>query len=392
MALTSLAGLVGDQVDEFLAAKWQRALAFLPGGSSRFSRLFSWREVDRILQEGRLPSRYVRQPSGERTESVEGDSELARGVGPRRLLQDGFTLVVNDVRAETAGLEELASGLERDLYERVQVNAYAGAGTMRGFEPHWDGHEVFALQVAGAKRWRVFRPTESWPIGGRSIHECVALTEAQLGNPELERVLRPGEALYIPRGWWHVADPTGEPTLHLSVSLKSRTGIDYVQWLSRALESEELLREPLLRGLERETQQARIVRRLAELVRPESIEMFLAQDASRTTRKPSLGLPWSIGGKPKKLENEEILRWIPTRTSIEEADHTTIRSGGRTWKFSEHAASVLRALIDSDVVHMSSLVGQSRDERWPNLVTRLVTNLLREGLIEIVSPPSREKA
>ena len=70
----------------------------------------------------------------------------------------------------------------------VLVNAYVGFRASQGFEVHWDDHEVFALQVAGRKRWKVWgrstdAPLSQVPRRGRSVQpklwtgESKSLTE-----------------------------------------------------------------------------------------------------------------------------------------------------------------------------------------------------------------------
>ena len=41
--------------------------------------------------------------------------------------------------------------------------------------------------------------------------------------PLWEGMLEDGDLLYIPRGWWHVATPLDEPTLHLTVGVNNLT-------------------------------------------------------------------------------------------------------------------------------------------------------------------------
>ena len=48
--------------------------------------------------------------------------------------------------------------LVEELGHPAQVNAYITPESSRGFDPHYDVHDVFVLQVDGEKHWRVHAP------------------------------------------------------------------------------------------------------------------------------------------------------------------------------------------------------------------------------------------
>jgi hypothetical protein len=60
-------------------------------------------------------------------------------------------------------------------------------------------------------------------------------------------MLEDGDMLYIPRGWWHVAFPVGEPSLHLTVATVPPHGMDLLQWLIGRLRRYEAVRGDLPR-------------------------------------------------------------------------------------------------------------------------------------------------
>src|SRR5258708_3121010 len=105
--------------------------------------------------------------------------------------------------------------------------------------PHWDGHDVLILQVHGRKLWKVYPMTREHPIQGDPKDEKPP------EEPVWEGMLESGDLLYIPRGWWHVAVPVDEPTLHLTVGLHRPTGLDFVSWYAERLRSQAVVRENL---------------------------------------------------------------------------------------------------------------------------------------------------
>jgi ribosomal protein L16 Arg81 hydroxylase len=55
-------------------------------------------------------------------------------------------------------------------------------------------------------------------------------------------MLEDGDMLYIPRGWWHVAFPVGEPSLHLTLATEPPLGTHLLAWLVGKLRLHEVVR------------------------------------------------------------------------------------------------------------------------------------------------------
>ena len=90
------------------------------------------------------------------------------------------------------------------LPKPILTNGADGAGIgSAGFVEHHDPHDVFAIQLHGAKRWSVAPPIVTNPshrYRWRDIHRTAPQELQQF-------VTRQGEALYIPLGWRHFATP-----------------------------------------------------------------------------------------------------------------------------------------------------------------------------------------
>ena len=61
----------------------------------------------------------------------------------------------------------------------------------------------------------------------------------------IDTVLRPGDALYLPRGWLHSAEALGETTIHLTIGMHATTRYDLVQALVALAADSPALRESL---------------------------------------------------------------------------------------------------------------------------------------------------
>ena len=81
-----------------------------------------------------------------------------------RLFADGSTVVLQGLHRLWPPLIEFADQLAADLGHPTQVNAYVTPPSSRGFDAHYDVHDVFVLQVAGQKHWTIHEPVLRDPL------------------------------------------------------------------------------------------------------------------------------------------------------------------------------------------------------------------------------------
>jgi ribosomal protein L16 Arg81 hydroxylase len=102
----------------------------------------------------------------------------------------------------------------------VQVNAYVTPSQSRGFDDHYDVHDVFVLQTSGEKRWRLHPPVQVAPLRDQPWNGRQAEVEqAARQAPSHEFTLGPGDCLYLPRGWLHSATALGGVSIHLTIGV-----------------------------------------------------------------------------------------------------------------------------------------------------------------------------
>lgn len=156
------------------------------------------------------------------------------------ILSRGATLVLNDLQEILPNVIDAAGELSDLIGERVQANAYATWGKTHGFDPHWDDHDVLIVQITGQKHWDIFGLGTSSPLD----HEVDA-DNSRPKTPIWSGDLLPGDAIYLPRGWWHAVTGSAEESLHLTFGFQRRTGLDYLRWLIPILEKDPAFREDL---------------------------------------------------------------------------------------------------------------------------------------------------
>ncbi|MET0694514.1 MAG: cupin domain-containing protein, partial [Propionibacteriaceae bacterium] len=102
----------------------------------------------------------------------------------------------------------------------VQANAYVTPPQNQGFSNHYDVHDVFVLQIEGEKKWTIHAPVLESPLRDQPWSDRKAAVEKRAQEtPLLETVLRPGDCLYLPRGFLHAAEALGGVTTHLTIGV-----------------------------------------------------------------------------------------------------------------------------------------------------------------------------
>jgi hypothetical protein len=175
----------------------------------------------RIAKDGAVvdPKRFTTSggAGAEVADQISSDAVL-------RLFADGSTVVLQGLHRLWPPLIEFADQLAADLGHPTQVNAYITPPSSRGFSPHYDVHDVFVLQVAGEKHWRIHEPVLTDPLRTQPWNDrAAAVAAAAEREPVIDAVLRPGDALYLPRGYLHSATALGEISAHLTIGVHSVT-------------------------------------------------------------------------------------------------------------------------------------------------------------------------
>ncbi|MBL4537308.1 MAG: hypothetical protein JKP96_01445 [Oceanicaulis sp.] len=154
--------------------------------------------------------------------AVRTDNQLKGGVAnPEvliRALNEGSTLRLFNVHLKAPVVDAFKRELSRTFRCPVTVNGYLTPQGRKGFNPHYDQHEVFVLQMEGSKNWTVFEN------GGSSLELPLKqhTFEKEVHSPGPIRdqfTLEPGDLLYIPRGHFHCAESTEEASVHLTFAV-----------------------------------------------------------------------------------------------------------------------------------------------------------------------------
>src|SRR6478609_8827347 len=217
--------------------------------------------VDELVSERGLRTPFLRMA---RDGTVLGPSTFTRGGGAGATiadqvaddkvlgrLADGATLVLQALHRTWPPLVRFGSELASELGHPVQINAYVTPPQNQGFAAHYDTHDVFVLQIAGAKQWRIHQPVLPDPLPHQTWDRRRAQVQARAAEPPLiDSLLEPGDALYLPRGYLHSAVAQGELSIHLTIGVHPLTGYDLARELIAAAEGDRELRRSLPLGVD----------------------------------------------------------------------------------------------------------------------------------------------
>ena len=201
--------------------------------SDRFAGILSTADVERLIcttgmraPAFRLVKDGAQIPLSEYTQTIPwrggGFSETAVVGRVAQEFEAGATIVLQGLHLYWHSAALYCRALESRLQCPVQANAYYTPGLARGFSIHHDTHDVFVLQAAGRKRWRLYEPLLELPL--KTQRWSPQLGDA--GEPVAEVVLEAGDTLYVPRGWPHEAESLDTDSLHLTIGLHIYTRLD----------------------------------------------------------------------------------------------------------------------------------------------------------------------
>lgn len=223
-------------LQEFLDDNWTTKAVVIPSeGKKNFAHLFSWEKLNYILNFHQLKYPDIRLAVGGKVLDESANENLIKSC------QLGATLIINEVHKLIPEIAHFAAELKSDLGYINQVNAYCSWPEKQGFLSHYDTHEVFILQVDGIKQWYVFEDTIKYPLKEQKSSSFPPPETAAY----LSWILHPGDVLYIPRGHWHYAVACEEPSLHLTLGIHCKTGIDFLEWLVGELRQQSEWRQSL---------------------------------------------------------------------------------------------------------------------------------------------------
>lgn len=194
-----------------------------------------------------LPAEHYASRSAQRV--MEREAPLL--IDTRRLLQlfsQGATLMFSQLNHKWQPLQTLKQGLEQTLGASVLSNVYLTSSKAQGFPAHYDSHDMFVLQLHGSKTWTLYDNPVELPLKSQAFGR----SGARCGECRAQLMLRAGDVLYLPRGYFYEARAGDGPSLHLTLGVHPYLWVDYLHDLLDQLSQRRLgLRRALPRHFSR---------------------------------------------------------------------------------------------------------------------------------------------
>jgi bifunctional lysine-specific demethylase and histidyl-hydroxylase NO66 len=365
---------------EFFAEYWeQQPLAVPRSEEGRFDDLISVADVERLVSSGslRYPAFRLVKEGGQvglseyATDLPWRPHAFTGSADPERVaaaFEDGATIVLQGLHLNWTPLAKFCRGLEVDLGYPAQANAYYTPRGSQGFAVHHDTHDVFVLQVAGEKHWRIYDPLFELPLKEQRYSKALG----EHGAPTLELTLRAGDTLYLPRGWLHDALTSETDSLHVTVGINPHTWVDAVRAaldeceddleFRRSVPEDGVMSDDLVERLAARLEPADVTRRArAKLVR--SRRPILDGQLEEVRTLDSLTVDTPLERRP---------------TVIADLDGATLSFEGKHLTVPVYALAELRAIAEADGPFTAAeLPGELDDDSRLVLVRRLI----REGFV-----------
>jgi lysine-specific demethylase/histidyl-hydroxylase NO66 len=403
---------VAGSTEAFARHTWSRAPLLstydeLDGSPSAFADLFSLDAVDELLSRRGLRTPFIRIA---KDGTVVGERRYTRGGGTGAqigdqvaddrvlaLFADGHTVVLQGLHRLWPPLIDFAGALTADLGHPVQINAYVTPPSSQGFSAHYDVHDVFVLQVAGEKRWRIHAPVLTDPLRDEPwLDHREAVEQRAAETPLIDAVLRPGDSLYLPRGYLHAAEALGGTSCHLTVGVHPVTRQAVLDAVVTLVSGDAALRSSLPLGVDlSDPQQVEadvrasieaIVGRLRTVSTADVAQRLAARTVSQTRAAPVA--PLAQARALERLDGDSV---VVGRAHLQHAVHDdgtdiVVTLPDRVLRLPAGTGKAVRAVLGGAQLAVHELPDLSVDDAL--VVAR---RLVREGAAVIEDVPGAER-
>ena len=192
--------LGGYSTDDFLANYWHKKPLLIRNAMPGFEPVVSKGDLFTLAGQDEVESRRITR-KGKQWLLEQGP--FASGT-LRRAAPHPWTLLVQGVNLHHAGADALLNRFSFIPAARLDDLMISWASDGGGVGPHFDSYDVFLLQAAGKRRWRVSMQRD------RELLPDAPLKILRNFTPRNEWVLEPGDMLYLPPGCAHDGVAVGE--------------------------------------------------------------------------------------------------------------------------------------------------------------------------------------
>ncbi len=343
----------------FFAEHWERKPLLLQrGDGGYYDALLSIRDIEEFIShaDARYPAIRLAKggaffPAEAYTQDLRYGDEMFRGVPDVEKIfteySSGASVTLPALHRSWPPLGGLCAAMEAQLDHPVHTNVYLTPGGTDGFTPHYDTHEVFVLQVAGRKHWRVYPPPLPLPHRSQPFSpDHYTLPSSVL----LEFELAAGDLLYLPRGYVHTTSTAESFSAHVTIGVTVYTWVELLSELLQRSVDIAGFRDALPPGFAhrpelRATLQERFGQLFAELGRDLDVESLSERFVRRVhAARPRTGAHFHADAAV--IEAHSVLRAAPGHDYRISHEHgsTILEVDGRRIRLQSAVAPALEAI------------------------------------------------
>lgn len=222
---------------------------------------------------------------------------MQTGVDHKKLInsfiRDKATMIIHNAATYHAPLRTLVASMEETFNCNSGVNLFVTPANAQCFQWHYDEHDLFIIQIAGNKHWKIFESAVYLPFEPQNRKQVDFSNLALLHDVCLE----PGDLLYLPRGYVHEVITTDILSCHITLGILNTSWIkrfaDYVTGLAY---QDPMLRRSFLSdaGIPPEHKEEMITRLKQQLLHKmstEDLRAFFLGQLHNTACPPTATIP-----------------------------------------------------------------------------------------------------
>ncbi|XHS76807.1 JmjC domain-containing protein [Burkholderiaceae bacterium UC74_6] len=220
--------LAGLSPEQFMRRHWQKKPLLVRQALPGITPLATRAELAALAAGEEAEARLVTH--------FDGEWKLRQGPIPKLppFTKAGWTLLVQGLDMHVPAARELLDAFRFVPEARLDDLMISYASDGGGVGPHFDSYDVFLIQVAGRRRWRIGAQKDA------VLRDDVPLKIIANFEAEEEFVLEPGDMLYLPPGWAHDGVAVGGDCMTCSVGFRSPSRLDLARdLLPRLLDDAE---------------------------------------------------------------------------------------------------------------------------------------------------------
>ncbi len=183
--------LGGISPEQFMAQYWQKKPLLIRAAVPNFKPLVSEDQLWSLAANEEVESRLIQKTAK--------NWKLTQGPVPESISskKKDWTLLVQGVDLHVPAVHELLAAFRFVPDARLDDLMISLAGAGGGVGPHFDSYDVFLLQAAGRRQWKISAQKDL------TLVEDVPLKILQNFKPTQEWILEPGDMLYLPPRYAH---------------------------------------------------------------------------------------------------------------------------------------------------------------------------------------------